>query len=581
MTGSSDQVEASVEPDRSGRAFGLELFRSYFVICETGTHYRIAERPAATATEAEAGKTGYVLKSQVYPWHTREALSFSPLSPAGERAEVLAWNDEASLVKFLENPDSSLSPPSFREDIGTLLKRERARRPYPVLSSKVHRLRGIVEKRIVEVLLPVAPPAEARIEIPVTETNKAVVIERLEQALTGTTFAIAHDATGHLDVFASRIATDIQAAFDQLPQEIVQATGIGFVFFRDEDEVEKREIVPARPVTEAVRTLKDTTTRHFYSGGGDPREPVLDAVYIAQNLFPWTDAGNGRRVIVTVIATDAKPHTTGKIDHMVPPGLDAGQIGASLAAAGIPAFSAQVGPADGGHLVRVLSTLATTTGGMFFGWGNDPNNVDRNQEIASALAGQMARTAADTFREGKAILARLEFDSRGVATLPLALLDGEKLDRLRNADILFKIDPGQGRVLLRTGFVVENSDLLEPQIQIGRKTLQYLIMVFSPFGIMHADFVFDIANQEIAAIVGEERVRHDIALTAKKQQGIQLGTPLLRGGVEYLPGIGPATRLAAYRRIRDAAKLLSQFEEANLDTFDKHRTVWLPLALLP
>jgi hypothetical protein len=50
------------------------------------------------------------------------------------------------------------------------------------------------------------------------------------------------------------------------------------------------------------------------------------------------------------------------------------------------------------------------------------------------------------------------------------VLDGEKLNRLRAAGIKFNIDVGGG-VLIRDGFVLENNDLLQPVIEIDKKTL--------------------------------------------------------------------------------------------------------------
>ena len=51
----------------------------------------------------------------------------------------------------------------------------------------------------------------------------------------------------------------------------------------------------------------------------------------------------------------------------------------------------------------------------------------------------------------------------------------------------FNIDPGKGGVLIREGHILENPDLLEPQISIDKKTLDSFVTLFSALGVAGVD----------------------------------------------------------------------------------------------
>src|SRR6202011_4840732 len=208
VVGGSDKVEAKKEPGSKETAFSLELLAPYFVICEEDQFYKITDLPAETVQEAETGKVGYVLKEQVHPWPTREALNFSAVAFTGERPEIVAWDDDSILKKFLDTGNQKLAPPAFREDLESTLKRERATRPYPVLSSKVQLLRNTVEKRVFDVLLPAALPPETKVVI-ATEgkdpKDKQALEKKLDKVMTSANFVIAFDATGSMAPFAAQI----------------------------------------------------------------------------------------------------------------------------------------------------------------------------------------------------------------------------------------------------------------------------------------------------------------------------------------------------------------------------------------
>ena len=111
-------------------------------------------------------------------------------------------------------------------------------------------------------------------------------------------------------------------------------------------------------VADATKAMAEVATEEYMKGGGDDAEPVLDAVYIANHLFPWAESDQGRRVVIAVLNGDAKPMTTGKIDDRVPPGLEPAKIASDLAADGIPAVC--------GHGMIAKPPLSDLTGAAGF-----------------------------------------------------------------------------------------------------------------------------------------------------------------------------------------------------------------------
>jgi hypothetical protein len=588
VVGGSDKVEAKIKPGGKDKAFTLELLSPYFVICEEDQFYKITDLHAETVKEAETGNVGYVLKDQVHPWPTREALNFSPVAFTGERPEIVAWDDEAALRKFMESGNMKLGPPAYKENLESTLKRERATRPYPVLSSKTQLLRKSVEKKVFNVLLPAALPPETKVVFQPSSSGasaKTVLTNQLTGALTNTTFAIAFDATGSMEKFAGQVALDLRTAFESLPPDIAKGTRIGFVFFRDETDAEKRVIIPPKPVADAVKILADAATPAYMTGGGDPPEPVLDAVYLAHHIFPWAEGGQqggGHRIIIAVLNDDAKVPTTGKIDDRVPPGIDAATIARDLKTDGISVISVQAGPNAGPNLISTLATLGEASGGTFIEWGRG-DDEERRKRVTGAVAARATTKAQETYAEGKADLSKVEFDFRGYPTIPLAVLDGEKLNRLRAAGIKFNIDAGGG-VLIREGFILENNDLLQPVIEIDKKTLDGLINLFSVLSVTGVDVetMKKSASQALAAIAGEDYdPKETIAVTIKKRLGIQFRTKLLDFNLEWLGTLNPVERLDMAKRIQVASRALGQFHDANLEAFRKSPAVWMPVAELP
>src|SRR6185295_574580 len=121
-------------------------------------------------------------------------------------------------------------------------------------------------------------------------------------------------------------------------------------------------------------------------------------------------------------------------------------------------------------------------------------------------------------------------------TLLLKTLDGDKLNALREAGIKFNINPGENAVLVRPGFMLENPDILQPQIQIEKDTLDALINLFGILAStgLDPDSLVESAGEAIAAIAGEDFDKDaPIGDLIKKRLGINFKTPFLDFNLEY------------------------------------------------
>jgi hypothetical protein len=571
VVGGSDKIEAKRESGSEETAFTLELLAPYFVICEEDKFYKITDVWADTAAQAESGKVGYVRKEQVRPWPTRAALGFSPGAFAGDRPEIVAWDDESILKQFLETGDLKVAPPAFREDLESTLKRERAARPYPVLGSSMQILRNTIVKRVFEVLIPAAAPPE---------TKAGDAAENKLDKMSGANFVIAFDATDSMAPFAAQLAADVRSAFETLPADVQKGSSVGFVFFRDEGDSEKYAIIAPTGFGDAMKVLTEAATPTYMQGGNGRSVPVLDAVYIAHHLFPWPDLQSGRRIVVVVLGHDAKVVTRGQIHGSVPPALDAEQLATQLRNDAIQVLTVQAGPVSGSYVVPILTILAETTQGKFVEWGSGGD--ERRARVTAAVAAQLSERAETAFNETKKDLAALEFDYRGYPTIPLKVLDKENLQRLRTSGVPFNMDPNMGGVLIREGFILDNSEFLELQIQVDKKLLETLIDLFSFIGVSGADnaAIKEGAAQALVAIAGEGYDGGEaVDMFIKRRLGIQFRPKFL--DFAYIAGMNRSERLEMTRRIQNAGLVLSRFLEDNLEALEKKQAVWMPVALLP
>jgi hypothetical protein len=569
----SDKIKVYKTQDTKDDLYTMELLQPYFVICETGDYYRITDIPADTVEEALTGNVGYVPKAQTHLWPTREALDFAQIAFVEERPEIVAWHDELILKKYMETGNKKLHPPAFQEDLESTRKRERATRPYPVMGSKSHPFRGVGEKRVYNVLLPAAlKPAEAKIEIQESD------VETTKKTLSSVTLVVVFDATGSMGPFASETAKAITNAIERLPKDVVEKSNMGFVFYRDADDEEKLVPIDPIPFAEAARALREAAD--LMTGGGDSAEPILDATYFAAHLYNWGQ--HGRRIIIGVLNDDAKPTTEGTIDDegRIPAGLDVNRLVAALRDQAIPMITVQAGPSFGSNLETVLQTLAEGTGGSFIRW----ETGSTENEIAAAVINRAETETVESVKRGKSALKEMKFDLTGYASIPLEVLDGEMLERLRRNGVAFNIDPGAGGVLVREGYIIQNDDLLTPKIQIEKETLLGLINLYGVLGTtgLDSETFLRSAAEAIAAIAGENYDETDtISEIIRKNLGIEFRSELLSFDLEYLDTLVPAERLKFTKRIQDAGNTLGQYLEANLAEFDSLPAVWMPVSALP
>jgi hypothetical protein len=563
VIGGSDKVEASQAPGGKDMAFTLELLAPYSVICEEDKFYKVTDSVADTVEQAEKGRVGYVSKDQVYPWPTREALVFGDRMRISDRPGIIAWDDDDALHKLANPPSPKLAFPDYIEDTRSTLARDRAARPYPVLSSRTASLLDKTETRVFRILLPVALPSEQKI---------------LDRAMTSATFVVVFNAVDGMAPFAAQIAQDFKTAFESLPPEIQKATRIGFVFFRTGADDEKYVVVEPQSVADAVNALASAARPDYMRGGGGAPQPLLDAVYIAQHFYPW---GVGRRVMVVVGHADAKPATSGEL-RFLPQDLDSSTIARELLGDGIGVVTVQSGPKATPDLVSVLSTLAGDARGTFVGWGSGGDD-DRRKAMTAALAAQLTSTAEKTYIEGNKDLKLLEFDHGGYGAIPLAVRRGEKLQALRDQAAGFNIDPAKSGVLVREA-LIQNGGLLPKQVQMDRKALERLIALFAALG--RTDLAAPERKAGIAAaltdIAGTDPdPGQNVGALIRKHLGFEPTTSLLDASLETLAAAESSEQQLRIRQFQSGRQSLQQLLDTHSAEFDRNPVVWIPGEHLP
>lgn len=572
----SDQIDAYTDTSEATAAFRLDLMEPYFVICREGDFFRITNINTLNIDEAEAGKTGFVRNDQVFVWSTREALSFATTAFIAGRPEIVAWDDPSVLKGFMETGNARANPPAFRENIDATLKRERSVRPYPVQGSTVTPLMGS-PKRVYNVLVPTAIRPSDMIVVDDKDT------EALEKVLTSAAILVVFDATGSMAPFARETAQAIRSAIASLPEDVRNGSQMGFVFYRDVEDKENLVEMPMMSLADASRLLDELAAKGYMTGGGDGAEPVLDAVYYGQYLYKWGEQV-GKRIMVAVLSDDAKPATIGTLTDgqgRIPAGLGAVEIAGGLVEAGMQVITVQSGPNKGPNLDAVLSTLAEETRSTYLQWGAAGVDV---KSVAQSLTLAMTSASGAAIGEGKKTLTEVGYDVNGFPTIPLEVLDGEKLERLRAAGVKFNVVREKGGVLVQEAFMLENTDLLEPNISIEKETMERLINLFTVLSTTGVDGegFRALITEAVAAIAGEEfDPETPIKDIVEKQLGIQFRTDLLNFNIEFVAVMSPAERNVFAKRIQDAAKSMSQFFDANLKSFDTEVAVWMPVARLP
>lgn len=172
------------------------------------------------------------------------------------------------------------------------------------------------------------------------------------------------------------------------------------------------------------------------------------------------------------------------------------------------------------------------------------------------------------------------YDFEGAAAIPLEVIDGEKLERLREAGIAFDIAKGEDGILVQPGFMIETPDLMEPHVQITKDTLMELINLMSVLSVTGVDSesLHRSVAQSLAAIAGEAvDPAETIAETLQRQLGVKFKSGLLKFNLEYLDALTLGERTSFVKRLQDAAVGLDSFFNARLAEFDSGEAVWMPV----
>ena len=227
----------------------------------------------------------------------------------------------------------------------------------------------------------------------------------------------------------------------------------------------------------------------------------------------------------------------------------------------------------------LITTLARETEGVFIRWEDGLNEA----EIADALSQQLQTRAIADIAEGRAIAGQILTDE-GSAIVPLEVVDGEKLQRLREAGVQFNIDLGENGILVQPGYMMDTGDLLVPQIRIDKRTLLDLINLMSVLAVTGVDSesMRRSVQESLAAISGENvNPNETVAETLQRQLGIQFRSGLLEFNLEFLDALTPSERASFGRRLQEAAQGLDMFLNANLEALDSRPWVWMPVSALP
>lgn len=494
-------------------------------------------------------------------WQSREALHLTADAFDGDRPEIVAWDDRDVLQKFLDSGNTRVGPPAYREDLESTHKRGRAMRPYPVLNSRVEKLRGTVDKRVYEVLLPVAERPDFRAPIDANTVRRPAAVDG---RVTGVTLVIAFNAVDGMAASAGQIAQDIRTTFESLPPDVQKASRIGFVFFRGEADDEKYVIVPPQGIADAVSGLAAAANPEYMKGGGATPSPVLDAVLMARYFVPQVEFGDpDRKMVIVAVAGDARPATSGAMHDGIPGGLDAASVARDLSADGVPVFSIQAGTNAGPDLIPVFSALADGTGGTFVADGSGDDN--RRKWVAAAIAGQLVGGTGPR------------------APAPFKILDEENLVRLRSDGAKFNVDPAKGGILVRGASIVEAGNALEPRVQLDQAARKRLAALFSALGQDDANSAVGRGriSRTLMDIAGKDYdAKETIGKTVENHLGLTFRTRLLDFSLEIPPDVAPEQRLDLLRRIERAGAIIRLINSDMADS-EKEGDVWLPVSRLP
>ena len=564
VVGLSDNISIVDAPGSSTVVAKMETLKPYFVLDNSEDTYHVSARQEESAIQ------GYVARQEVARWNTREGLHFeNDTFLQDRRASVSAWQTEERIRRYAETGDADAFGPTYREELQTRIG-TRGIIPYPLLDTKEIKTLGGT-KRIHQVLIPAIVAGGA-------ETS--LTPEEVQQVAGAVTICVVFDATGSMKKYARDFADTVDKILSELSIDTSLAAA-GFVLFRDLGaQYQRFEIAHPMPLSDATVWLRRRTSQMV--GGDDPAEPVLDAVTLAQNSFLWnggTAIRGARRIAIVVANTDAKPETVA-LSEQVPAGLSDDDVARLLIRNGISVFALQAGREDKGNLRKVLSTLATETGGEFYAAevGSD--------EISESFSQNLETLVSRPIQEGSALAARLKSEisarSRGGTVIPLNVLDDDVMERLKDAAQDFHI--ASGGLVITPAWVFEQPDLYREKILIDKELLEWLVRFFNTL----TDSSFDtVSLLESMANLLEAMIGEDLSEAAELQEllekrlGIHFTTNLLSFPLEHLATLGPRERVLLQERIRNATIALADFLDMNVHRYNKEPRLWMPVSYLP
>lgn len=550
----------------------MEPLKPYFVIDDVGDSYHVSSH------QEDVGFSGYVLKTDVVEWNTREGLHFVESTFEQDVRSVLeAWKSEDAIRRYslkygemnLEQLDQSDIGPTYGEELQT---RAAGRRilPYPLLETKTIPGSGGIFRRIHHVLIPAN----------VTRAVTDLTIEGAREVAGAVTICVVFDASRSMRLYAKTFVKTLELTLGNYDPRMRIA--VGFILFRNPGgRISQRfELVHPMPVRDAVDWL-DLRVRRLF-GGDDSLEPVLDAVALAHTSFPWNSGSairGARRLVILVAHDDARLETVG-FGTTVPKGLNAVEVAGLL---GIPVYAMQAGRRDGGSLVDVLLDLATKTGGEFYPAPNRPEETRR--VFSTDLAAILDRSVI----EGIAAAGQLEpelFDSRheGGTVIALDVLDQSTRERLEAAAFEFNIS--EGGLVVTDAWVFDAPELYREKILIEKEVLQKLVNFFSGL----TDFTLsgpklrDSTAQLLRALIGENLEEGaELQELLEKRLGIHFRTNFLDFELEYLEALREdSVELELLReRIESSTNALADFLVMNARHFNKEPRIWMPVNYLP
>ncbi len=572
----SDHIVATKAPGGGGAAFTMEMLTPYYVIAVEGEHLKITDLPASTRAEAEKGNVGYIPARQIHDWPTREALKFTRLISQKdlERMPITGW-DSLERLKAYANSGNAEFGPTFKEDQRRTATLPEELRPYPVLSSLQVPTSFCRPRVVQEVLLPAwVAPGGATVQV---KTDQ----KQLANAMSSSTIVVVFDSTGSMESYARDAAKNIEGLVQQLKSD-TSLVRVGFVFFRDEGDSVPLEIVKPLPIDQAFKVLAEQASK--VSGGGDLAEPILDALAVTANKYPW-DSGaaqkGARKVVLAVLNDDAKPATTGALDRAVETGLSVAQIAQRLIDEHITTFTFQVGENNGANLIPTLSKLASATGGEFY--SASMNASTRSRAFGSTMARVIGSTTAATKEAGAKVAAAAIPEGKYV-TLPLAAVDDPSLlDRLRRLGVEMNLD-SKGGLLVSKAYLFENLDQAVPVIEVDKPMLQGLVRFFRTLSTMGIDTasLIQTARGDLEAVVGETiNPSEPLDKVIARSTGVKFKSGLLSVPLDHIAGLTPEERSSYQKRISEASEQLATFLDGNLEEFDRKSLVWMPMNYLP